>query len=190
MIRATLLRALRRASCHIAGETRYRFYPVYACVLVLAVILSCKWPYNPQWFEIVMSHRWILSLDVDSCDLALKMALMLGLVGLFRPGVVAKGLSAWAVWESLHIMSSPFLYFLAFLWDRALWYGFDIPTAFINGLADGNASMATMLWFGYLVILWLLVRPVALLGFRRIQRLGRYAFDRWPQLRVLDRKVI
>lgn len=64
------------------------------------------------------------------------------------------------------------------------------PTAFINGLAGGNASMATMLWFGYMVIVWLLVRPVALLGFRRVQRLGHSAFQRWPQLRVLDWEVI
>ncbi len=179
---------LRKAICHIQTDYRYRYYPLYSAGLAGLFYVWVLWPWDDCVFEARWLHPWIRTFEDYAVYAVCLMAVCCGVVGLFRRGLPAKVLS----FAGLYVMNwfwEPFG-FVGHLTSDFLWYTFDLPEKHISGFAGLETGGATLLWCGYLLIVYLLIRPVLKRSFKGFRSIARRAVDLYPPLARLDKPVL
>jgi hypothetical protein len=179
---------LRRAICEIREDNRYRYYPLYSALLAGLVYVWNIWPWDWCLWEVFLEHREMWIYNHHAVTMACVMIVCCGTVGMFRRGLAPKVLSGIGLytavwwWEPFDLMYG--------LPSYALYYVFDIPEKYISGIAGIETGGATLLWCGYLLVVYLLARPLLIRAYREIESLARRAMDRYPVLERLDRPVL
>ena len=169
---------LRKAKCHIQEDYRYRYYPLYSALFGGLLYVWVIWPWDGCFVEVLRMYPWAYHLNILAADTICLMIVCLGIVGLFRRGLAAKVLSI----AGLYIMSwwwDPFG-FVGHLTSDVLWYTFDIPAKYISGFAGRETGGATLLWCGYFLCVYLILRPFLKRGFQLVQTVEARILDKWP----------
>ena len=91
-----------RAKRHVAGQERYRFYPLYSILFPALLYVTVKWPLDWGVLEAWASHPWIIVLDRCSWNAAVWMGIAFGAIGLLRNGWIPKLTSSVGLWCSLY----------------------------------------------------------------------------------------
>jgi hypothetical protein len=179
---------LRRAICEIREENRYRYYPLYSAILAGLVYVWFIWPWDNCVWIVFRENPGMLELNYLVVDVVCTMMVCCGIVGLFRRGMAPKILSGVGLyaavwwWETFDLMYG--------LPSYILYYVFDVPEKYISGIAGLETGGATLLWCGYLMTVYLLLRPLLVRVYRGIESFARRSIDRYPLLERLDKPVL
>jgi hypothetical protein len=165
-------------------------YPLYSVLFVGLLHAAAAWPLGESIVEIWRAHYWIVIIDQCAWNAALALGICFGIVGLFRSGWIPKILSCAGLWLSIRILIPPFWDPMRWLYTEVTWYLFDIPRSVVVEMAGGNSSVETMLWACYLFLLWLALRPMLKVAYRRIRRLETSIISRWPAMSKLSRPIV
>ncbi|MFH1754417.1 MAG: hypothetical protein ABIA59_01830, partial [Candidatus Latescibacterota bacterium] len=150
---------LQNAIEHIQNDSRYRFYPLYSVLLMWIINVSWNWPFTDKLIIIYREYPWIIDFTRIAENSVLALSLLLGLVGLFRRGLLSKVLSGYAIYYAgpmlLWNLSYDVWWELSGLWADFTWYAFDIPIAWIHQHVGSDAFARTSLYAVYLFALYL-----------------------------------
>ncbi len=184
--------AYLKAQCHIEGEPRYRYYPLYSALLVAFHIGIYYWPIDVDVLMLtIYNQRWLLLLRGALEQTSLWLALFLGMVGLLRRPVLAKLLSVFGVLGSIQLLSDGgFSALPGRAWTEAMWYLLDLPEKLIVRLGDGNSQLETLYWSIYLFLLWLLARPILKRCWKYFVAIERILIVKWPRLSQLNAPLL
>lgn len=182
---------LKTTRDHIQNEDRYRLYPLYALVLISIQHLRWLWPFDIEVVRLgYLFSPWAYDVGEACSAAAMVLALLLGVVGVWRRPVIAKGLSIWAIYLSVNWLTWGWVSGIpGRLWTTVLWYTFDLPTIYIEDVAIGNAPAQTTLWAIYLLVVWIAVRPLLKRSWRGVLWLEERVLEKWPVLSRLERPL-
>ena len=176
----------------IEQDNRYRHYPLYGALIVAFHLMLYCWPID---FDILVltwrEHRWLLVLRHALEMASFGIAVCLGAIGIFRKPLFSKLLSVFAILGGLEMITQGGLSALpGKMVTVLLWYVFDLPEKLIVHVSDGNAALETMYWSIYLMIAWLLLRPLFKRSWRAVLWAEQRVLSRWPGLRHLNEPLI
>ncbi len=186
------LEFLKGARDHIQKEDRYRLYPLYALALIGVQHLRWLWPFDTEVVRLgSLFSPWAYDVGEACSTASLVLALLLALVGVWRRPMVAKALSIWGIYLSVNWLTWGWVSGIpGRLWTTVLWYTFDLPTIHIEEVAIGNAPAQTTLWFIYLLIVWLAVRPLLKRSWRGVLWIESKILAKWPVMQRLERPLL
>jgi hypothetical protein len=180
-------RVLQDTRNYVQEQERFRLCPLYSVMLMLMIRTFWSWPYSRGLFETQVQHPWLLKLEHLSWYAAPGLALILGIIGLYRRGWVAKGLSCIGVYLALEHLAYVDWHGL---WMDAAYYIFDVPAAMITRTAGSDENMRTFLFALYLTTCYLLLRPFLKHAWRLVIRIEDALVLRHPMLARLQRPVL
>jgi hypothetical protein len=191
MILSLLRSWLRTVKRHIDTHERYRWWSLYAVCLVTFMYSTHFWPWNgSEWLVAFHLHPWIAWVDILTWKAGGFLACALAVVALVRSGWVNRVLAAYALWMGHFMLTYSEWGFLDGFWTEFTWYAFDVPAKWISGYAGEGTTVSTLLWFVYLVVVWIAVRPLLKRAYRYVPRLEARMLERWPVLTRLSRPVM
>jgi hypothetical protein len=186
-----LLSYLDVAKRHIATDDRYRYYPLYACLMPLLIWGLGSWPFSMDYIYALVGQYWLLIVEENAINAALLLGICLGIVGLMRPTIPAKLLSVGGVWLSAILISLWYDWHpVAWAINETLWYTFDLPARYIEMTTGGDGMAATFLWCIYLALIWVVARPILKRAYVGVEIIESKILKRWPQTQNLAKPVL
>lgn len=181
---------LRTAKRHFAEHERYRWWPLYSACLAGFMYSTCYWPWSDDVIIAYSLEPWFFWFDRLTWDTGLWLCIALGAVGLMRSSWIAKGLSIYGIWVGHYFLTPTYWYPLDRLWTEFTWYTFDLPGKLIHGFAGEGTPASTLFWFIYLVLVWIVLRPLFKKAYRRVLKLEGYILNRWPAMKRFEKPVM
>lgn len=179
------------AKRHIDAHERYRWWSLYAACLATFMYSTWFWPWDfASWLIAYRVAPWIVRFQSVTWDTGMVVLWVLALVGLVRAGWMNRALAAYGLWMALFPLSFSGPAFLTWLWAQFTWYAFDLPGKWIHGYAGEGTATATLLWFGYCVVVWVALRPLMKRAYAHVPRLEALLLERWPALTRYSKPVM
>lgn len=179
-----------RAKRHVAANDRYRYYPLYSVLLAALLYVIVYWPFDRGVIQAWLAHRWIIIIDRWAWNAVLTLSIAFGIVGLLRPRWPARVISAVGIYMACQWLIAPFWTPIQWVSSRFMDVAFDRPARMIEQIAGAGTSAAAMLWCAYLLLLWIVLRPLARRGFRWVQSAESRIVARWPAMAKLQRPIL
>jgi hypothetical protein len=180
---------LKAAKRHFSEHKRYRWWPLYSACLAVFIYSTCYWPWSKDVLIAYRLEPWLIWLDRISWDSGLYLCIGLGVVGLMRSSWIARGLSIYGIWVGQYFLT-PNLSPLAWAWKELTWYTVDLPDKLINSYTGEGTAASMFLWFMYLVMVWIVLRPIFKRAYVHVRKLEARILDRWPVMNRFAKPVM